>query len=409
MDVVTADQVISEVGQRLLETVTELRHLARNLPDPVRLCLLPIHVAGSIRNLPAVQRIVASAFARLEVYPVQFRNDIGSLSSIELFISRRMSQVVDTADDLFGTTAHCAQLDRLIAAFDCSILEVGFSLVEAPGAPGLQLATHAGVQREGPAVILVLPCGMPFDLCRPWFNALSQDFYVATWETRGLFGRCGQFDDVHVGVTDQVDDLVAVMDRLSIDRAHLMGVCGGAVIALAAAAEQPDRVLSLGLWYGDYNMSSNAVRTRHQQNFEWLMETASQSREEAINLYGMFKDQATLVTIPERIAHMALYPYTNPELLFRYAKINNALNKVDSLAYLTRVKVPTLVVTGDSDETTHSGGSKMVAQGIPGAVLKVEAGGSHQQFFNVSVISRDTAVRFIVSTSKDSEGEIFFA
>jgi pimeloyl-ACP methyl ester carboxylesterase len=179
-----------------------------------------------------------------------------------------------------------------------------------------------------------------------------------------------------------------------------MGICGGAVIALSAAAAHSTRVKSLSLWHGDYNLGDDTLRTQHQQNFEWLMEAAALDRNEASDLQALFLDQATLATIPESIAHAALYPYVNPELFYRYARLNDALNKTELQSRLAQISVPTLVVAGDADETTHIGGSRHIAQSISDATLHVERNGSHLAFFESTQRSKQTAFRFLESTAE---------
>jgi len=170
------------------------------------------------------------------------------------------------------------------------------------------------------------------------------------------------------------------------------------VIALSAAAAHDNRVTSLSLWHGDYNLGDNNLRTTHQQNFEWLMEAAALDRQEATDLQAMFLDQATLATTPEPIAHVVLYPYVNPELFYRYARLNDALNKTELASRLARINVPTLVVAGDADETTHIGGSRYIAASIDDATLHVEHNGSHLAFFASTQYSKQTAFRFLEET-----------
>jgi pimeloyl-ACP methyl ester carboxylesterase len=45
----------------------------------------------------------------------------------------------------------------------------------------------------------------------------------------------------------QAEDLFAVMNHFGVEVAHLMGHCGGAVIALMAASSRPMRVASISL------------------------------------------------------------------------------------------------------------------------------------------------------------------
>jgi pimeloyl-ACP methyl ester carboxylesterase len=246
---------------------------------------------------------------------------------------------------------------------------------------------------------MVLPCGMPFELCLEWFKLLGQEHFVVTWETRGLFGECADFDALDCSAAAHTDDLFAVLDHFGFEDAHLMGICGGGMIALAAAARQPERIQSLSLWYGDFALNDPALRTDHQKNFAWLVSAAAEGREDASDLHGLFLDQSLLATVPDDIAHHALLPYVNPELLYRYAKLNHGLNLSNIESLLARIDTPTLVVAGESDTTTHAGGSAFVARGLRNAHLRMEAGGDHKSFFGAPERSRSMAFDFIGSAA----------
>ena len=388
---------------RLCQTVSMLRHLAVNLPEPLRLCLLapaePGAPVASAESLQATQRAVGVALARIGVDAVRFlHNGETQLSSFEMFISKKICASLDFAYDRFDSVERLERFERFSQGFDFSGTTPQIETQSLTTWDGTPLTVYASAGRHLPAVVLVLPCGMPFDLCRDWFVALSAHYFVLTWETRGLFGDCAAFDQIALDTPAQVGDLIAVMQAFEVADAHWMGICGGAVIALCAAAAHGERVSSLSLWHGDYNLGDNGLRTRHQQNFQWLMETAAQDRAEARDLQAMFIDQATLATTPEAIAHVALLPYVNPELFYRYARVNDALNNTELLPLLQRIDVPTLVVAGDNDQTTHICGSRLIAQTIPGARLHIEQGGSHLAFFESPAPSRATARAFIDAT-----------
>jgi pimeloyl-ACP methyl ester carboxylesterase len=384
---------------RLFRTIKALRHLAVNLPGPIRICFfVDGHEFRPVSISPGVietQRLVTAAFARIGVSGLRYLHGHESrLSSFELLISRRISAALDYRWDHFDAPGATGRAVAPVEEFDFYGLPAGVEHVAIPREKGVALSAYASARRELPAILLALPCGMPLDLCLGWFEALSERYFVVTWETRGLFGACDQFDNIRCDVDAQVDDMFAVMDRFGLERAQLMGICGGAVTALCAAVKHSERVNSLSLWYGDYNLSNDALRTKHQQNYEWLMEAAAQDRDAALDLQRMVTDQATLATVPAEIAHAALYPYANAELMYRYSRLSDALNKTDVLGWLSQVTVPTLVVTGDNDETTHCGGSVFVAERIPGARLEVEAGGNHPMFFSVPAASRALALKF---------------
>ncbi|KVC82679.1 alpha/beta fold hydrolase [Burkholderia ubonensis] len=386
----------STLDLRVLHTIRAFRHLAARLPAPIRLCLF---ADASDRPAPGTddaQRFVASALARLGAHDVRFDPDgAARLSSFELLMSRRISAAFDYRYDGFESPARMASAQRAAEHFDFDALGAGIERVRILREAGVSLSAYASGRPDRPAVVIALPCGMPLDLCRPWLDALAERHFVLTWETRALFGACDAFDSARTGIDAQVDDLFAVMDRFEARRAHLMGLCGGAVVALQAAVARPDRAASLSLWYGDYNLPDETLRTRHQLNYAWLMETAAQGRDAARDLQRMCADPSTLVTVPGDIAHAALYPYANAELMYRYAKLSDALNKADLLQLLPRVDLPTLVVAGDDDDVTGCGGSVFVAGRIAGARLEVEAGGSHPKLFRASPASAQRALQFL--------------
>ncbi|MBV6749475.1 alpha/beta hydrolase [Pseudomonas chlororaphis] len=395
--------ISTDAAMRLCETVRMLRHLAIHLPDPMCLSflapdngLLPEQASPSVR---ATERAVNAAFARIGVRTVQYlHGGEAQLSSFEFFISRKICQALGYRYDHFDDAEEAKAFGRLLKHFEFSGAVPEVETLHLTTRDNVSLSVHASTNRERPAIVLALPCGMPFDLCRDWFNALSERFFVVTWETRGLFGSCASFDQVAVDTDAQVADLISVMNHYELPTAHLMGICGGAVIAISAAAAHDNRVTSLSLWHGDYNLGDNNLRTTHQQNFEWLMEAAALDRQEATDLQAMFLDQATLATTPEPIAHVVLYPYVNPELFYRYARLNDALNKTELESRLARINVPTLVVAGDADETTHIGGSRYIAASIDDATLHVEHNGSHLAFFASTQYSKQTAFRFLEET-----------
>ncbi|MGP0174601.1 alpha/beta fold hydrolase [Pseudomonas sp. NCHU5208] len=372
---------------RVCQAVRLLRHLAVNLPSPLNIAFDPVPAS----HLAACEHLVSQAFAACGVQQLRFCHDTpAQLSSFEVLISRRLSQVLPS-----GPVDVESHSEQLIADFDFSSAPAGVQREVIASFDGTPLNIYSCGGADLPALLLALPCGLPFELCQDWVQGLAAQYRVFTWETRGLFGGTEHFDSLAVDTDAQVADLFVVMDHFGQPAAHLIGICGGAMIALCAAASQPERVHSLSLWHGDYTLGQDDWRTPHQRNFEWLMEAAASDREEARELQKMFVDPATLMTTPEPIAHLALYPYTNAELFYRYARLNHALNQTDLHGILPYIEVPALVVAGDNDQTTHIGGSRHVARTLPQARLHIEQGGSHVAFFEHGRRSLPVALGFM--------------
>ena len=251
---------------------------------------------------------------------------------------------------------------------------------------GVPLNVYAAGQGDE-TVVLVPACGMPAVLAESWIRFLARNRRVLTWESRGLFGDVGADREHATSVSAQVADLYAVMDHGGVATAHVIGLCDGAVIALAAAAQRPERVASLSLWHGAYGFADGASVTKHQAGLIELTTTAGRSRDVARSVHAAFC-QIGLTDTPADVAHLVLYPYATPELFYRYCLLNTGISSADVDRYVDRVHQPTLVVTSADDTVAHPDGSRRVAAALPNGRLRVETHGDH-----ISLFSSDSLVR----------------
>jgi 3-oxoadipate enol-lactonase len=238
-------------------------------------------------------------------------------------------------------------------------------------------AYSAGAGEE--TVVLVPACGMPAALAEPWIRFLARSRRVLTWESRGLFGgQAGGEHATHIGA--QAADLFATMDHYRVGNAHVIGLCGGAAIALVAAAERPTRIQSLSVWHGAYGFGEQNPMTAHQRGLIELMKAAALSRAAAQAVHAAFC-RAVLTSTPAEVAHHVLYPYASPELLYRYCRLNLGITETDIEPYLPGVQAPALVVTSNDDTVAHPDGSRRVAAGLRRGELRIEAHGDHISLF----------------------------
>jgi pimeloyl-ACP methyl ester carboxylesterase len=82
-------------------------------------------------------------------------------------------------------------------------------------------------------------------------NALPPDHRKIALDVRG-FGRSSKFNSADKYGQKMVDDVVALMDHLKIQRAHLVGHSMGALISANVAARYPDRVSTAALVAGPF-------------------------------------------------------------------------------------------------------------------------------------------------------------
>jgi 3-oxoadipate enol-lactonase len=333
---------------------------------------------------PASARALRTALnalaARLRIPELTVVVPGDGLWSVELAVSRRLARAFGTAPPETVVRADAFAVDRAVRAVRAT----------PPGRPVL-LRAHDGTALRGyragradaPTVVVAMACGMPVGLAVPWLRALSGTCRVVTWESRGMFAA-GDGPGLPAlnghDLAAQAADVLAVLDGFGIDEAHVMGLCGGAAIALAAAAASP-RITSLSLWHGDYELGEDAPKTPHQHDIGGLLAMASRSPRHAAGLHRMMRRPQTLDALRPDVAHHLLHPYASPELMYRYGLLNGVIMGTDCRPLLKEVRQPTLVVSSEQDTTAHPEGSVQVAARLACATLRMMPHGDHLSAF----------------------------
>lgn len=379
-----------------------LVHTALSLQPFVDVLAPPIHVISPLDGSQLgpegngeFERLLNRIAARIGSpdYRVLESAEASSLAIFEKIVSDRLRAGGPYEAAVQLATSAASELDPIIDAairegFDCK-----FNRTEIRSFDGAALRAYTAGEPRDQAVMIVAACGMPAKLCQPWISFLAQSHFVVTWETRGLFGEVADFDSLACDVSAQAKDTLAAMDHFGIKNAHLMGLCGGAVIAVAAAVQAPDRISSMSLWYGDFDLGPSSTKTMHQRNMQQVMLLAAE-RSGAAATHDLFCGAIVKGARPD-LAHFTLYPYATPELLFRFTKLNGSIMSTNIAPMLPGAFQRTLVVTSEDDSTAHPAGSREVAARLPNAVLHVEPHGDHLSFYDASPHLTELALQFI--------------
>ncbi|MFF8645381.1 alpha/beta fold hydrolase [Streptomyces sp. NPDC015345] len=115
-------------------------------------------------------------------------------------------------------------------------------------APGVRLWTERRGPAGAPALLLVMGAqasgiGWP----EPLVEALAEHHHVIRYDHRDTGRSSHPFDENPYRVTDLAQDIVAVLDGLGVDRAHLVGLSLGGMLTQLVLADHPERVLSATL------------------------------------------------------------------------------------------------------------------------------------------------------------------
>ena len=211
---------------------------------------------------------------------------------------------------------------------------------------------------------------------------VERGFFVIRFDNRDV-GRSTWFDDAGTDgpaytVEDMADDAVAVLDAANVDRAHVMGVSMGGMIAQAMAIAHPDRLLSL-----TSVMSSTGdldVGLPSAESLEHVFAPSPSDREgyllhqiTSIRTWGSPDafDEGYLRTMYGEAYDRAFHP--DGQVRQMHA-VRAAASRTDALR---SVAVPTLVIHGDQDKLVDPSGGRRTAEAIPGARFELVAGLGH--------------------------------
>mgnify|MGYP001627406937 CR=1 FL=1 len=224
---------------------------------------------------------------------------------------------------------------------------------------------------DAPVVVLVHGLLADHRAWDPVVARLARDYRVLRNDLRG-HGASG-CPPPPWGMQALADDIVALLDALGVERAHLAGTSLGGMLAQRVAAFHGERLLSLTL-------ANTAAAQPHPEAWQSRIELVRQSGVASLadgTLQRWFTP-GFLESQPQAVARMrAILLGTSPE---GYIGGAGAVRDLAQLDLLPRIRVPTLVVAGARDEATPPALSQQIADAIPGA-RQVSLDAGHQSAF----------------------------
>jgi 3-oxoadipate enol-lactonase len=218
-----------------------------------------------------------------------------------------------------------------------------------------------------PVVVLSNSLGATRNMWDPQVPGLAERFRVVTYDTRG-HGESPAPDGPY-SLDDLVDDLVALLDEVGVQRAHVAGLSLGGMMAMRLAVREPDRLDRLAL-----------LCTSAKPDPQPFLDRAAAVR--ASGTAPLAPAVASRWLTPE-------YAGGHPDLVAQleamiagaddegYANCCEVVASVDLRADLGRVTAPTLVVAGWQDLALPPEHQQLIADSIPAAELLSLSPGAH--------------------------------
>ena len=237
---------------------------------------------------------------------------------------------------------------------------------------------------------------------------LARFYRVVTFDGRGNGRSDRPSSTAAYADTEFVADAVAVLDAVGADRAVIAGLSMGSGYALHLAADHPDRVLGAVFIGSSVRMSDRPPGRPH---YPWDQPLDTDEGWAKYNRYFWLRDWPAfcaffmgeifsephstkqiedtvgwaLETDPDTIVTAEDAPYLEPPPEW-------PPDRRGSLAYIERVRCPSLVIHGDDDHISNVSGARRLADCL-GAPLVVVAGGGHaplaREPVKVNLLMRD--------------------
>jgi pimeloyl-ACP methyl ester carboxylesterase len=231
------------------------------------------------------------------------------------------------------------------------------------------------IHGEKNEVPLVLIAGLGGDISTGWILQIppfSKKYKVITFDNRDS-GRTSQ-TDVSYTVDTFAEDTYNLLNKLGVNKAHILGGSMGGMIAQTFALNYPEMVRSLVLC------------STMPQGFKWLSEITVWKELIKIAPRELFVEDILVWTLTREtleskalikmvIEQLVKYPYIQPPEAF--IRQCNAIETFDVSKRLKEIKAPTLVVAGKRDILVPVWYSEEIASRIPNAELKVIQGCAH--------------------------------
>jgi pimeloyl-ACP methyl ester carboxylesterase len=187
------------------------------------------------------------------------------------------------------------------------------------------------------------------------------------------------------------DDTVKLMDLLGIDKAHVMGLSMGGMIAQELAINYPQRVMKLVLAATYARQDETSGDTLEQAEFLNLT-----PEKKASALIGLaFNKPFYRFTIG--LLARVLTRFTGASDGVGIAGQSEACLKHDTLDRLSSITAPTLVIVGTGDRIIKPASSEVIAGKIPNARLVRVEGASHYFSFEMKNVFNQEVLNFLKS------------
>jgi pimeloyl-ACP methyl ester carboxylesterase len=227
------------------------------------------------------------------------------------------------------------------------------------------IALHVREEGSGPPLLLLHGVGLNHAIWNKMLPGLASGVRALVPDLRG-HGKSPGPPGSHYSLPELEGDLLKLLDDRRIDTAYVVGLSGGALLALRFTLDHPERVRGLVM------ISGSAYTDTHTRSI--VQRWSETYRKEGADSFGLrllkdlyypdwieahldFADQ-----VRENVKHQDFGPAE---------KWSEAMAKFDEKARISSIRVPTLIVQAMDDQVVDASHGRILRQSIPGAQIRI--------------------------------------
>ncbi|MGH2881895.1 MAG: 3-oxoadipate enol-lactonase [Solirubrobacteraceae bacterium] len=223
-------------------------------------------------------------------------------------------------------------------------------------------------KRGSPGLVFTGSLGTDLTMWGPQAELLKPRFCTLRYDIRGH--RSSPVPPGPYSIADLGGDLLALLDRLGIERASLCGLSIGGMISMWVAAHAPERVERLVLCCTSAQLGPPSA---------WH-ERAAIVRAEGVGavadaVLGRWFTAGFAAANPDEVERLRGILTATPRE--GYAGCCEAIAQMDLTPDLPSIAAPTLVIAGEQDPSTPPEHGRRIADLIPGARFEVISPAAH--------------------------------
>lgn len=249
---------------------------------------------------------------------------------------------------------------------------------------------------EGLPLIFLHGIGGDAESWRAQLDDFSNEYRAIAWDMPG-YGDSAPLEEMTFPAL--VDSVLVLLDRLSIERAHLIGHSLGGMIAQAFAIAHPERLRSLTL---TATSAAFGKRVGGELDLTWrdsfvdqrlgpLDRGASMTELAPKLVQGLVGDEPDPKGLEQAILSMAAVPEAG------YRAAIHCLTEFDQDAALADIRTPTLLISGEKDPVAPPRVMRRMAKTMPDARFEVLQGSGHLGYLERPLAFNDLLRSFLKS------------